>query len=105
MDFYSKHSGYSTEMGLRPQSIGYSLADSPAGLAAWMIDHDPRSYAHIAQLFVGHPFGAITRDDLLDNITLYWFTNSGSRARLGSTEVWDHLPGAGSPNILTYNAG
>ena len=79
-DFYSKHIGYATEMATRPQTIGYSLADSPAGLAAWMLDHDPHSYAHIAQLFAGHPFGAITRDDILDNITLYWLTHTETSA-------------------------
>ena len=91
MDFYTKHTGYSTEMRTRPQTIGYSLADSPAGLAAWMIDHDPRSYAHIAQLFAGHPFGAITRDDLLDNITLYWLTNSGTSS---SRSYWENHHGS-----------
>ncbi len=75
-DFYTKHIGYATEMGTRPQTL-YGVADSPAGLAAWMIDHDGCSYQRIAQLFAGQPFGAITRDDLLDNITLYWLTNTG----------------------------
>jgi pimeloyl-ACP methyl ester carboxylesterase len=69
-------------MGLRPQTL-YGQMDSPVGLAAWMLDHDARSYEHISHLFDGHPFGDLTRDDVLDNITLYWLTNTGiSSARL-----------------------
>jgi len=66
-----------------PQTL-YGLADSPIALAAWMIDHDVTSYGHIARLFVeGEPFGDISRDDILDNITLSWLTNTGvSSARL-----------------------
>jgi pimeloyl-ACP methyl ester carboxylesterase len=66
-----------------PQTL-YGLADSPVALAAWMIDHDVASYGHIAKLFVnGEPYGDITRDDILDNITLSWLTNTGvSSARL-----------------------
>jgi len=72
----SKQRGYATEMGTRPQTL-YGLADSPASLAAWMIDHDGRSYGQVSELFQGHPFGDITRNDVLDNITLYWLTNTG----------------------------
>lgn len=80
--FYTKGIGYATEMKLRPQTLT-GLADSPVGLAAWMIDHDARSYESIARLFDGHPFGAITRDDILDNVTLFWLTNTAiSAARL-----------------------
>ena len=66
-----------------PQTL-YGLADSPIALAAWMIDHDVASYGHIAKLFIdGEPYGALTRDDILDNITLSWLTNTGvSSARL-----------------------
>jgi pimeloyl-ACP methyl ester carboxylesterase len=66
-----------------PQTL-YGLADSPVALAAWMIDHDVTSYGHIAKLFVdGEPYGDLTRDDILDNITLSWLTNTGvSAARL-----------------------
>ena len=66
-----------------PQTL-YGLADSPVALAAWMIDHDVASYGHIAKLFVdGEPYGDLTRDDILDNITLSWLTNTGvSSARL-----------------------
>jgi pimeloyl-ACP methyl ester carboxylesterase len=74
--------GYAQEMANRPQTI-YGMEDSPVGLAAWLIDHDARSYGRIAQLFAGQPFGDITRDDILDNITLYWLTNTAvSSARI-----------------------
>ena len=70
-------------MAAHPQTL-YGLADSPIALAAWMIDHDVASYKHIVKLFVdGTPYGALTRDDILDNITLSWLTNTGvSCARL-----------------------
>ena len=66
-----------------PQTL-YGLADSPIALASWMIDHDVASYGHIARLFIdGEPYGELTRDDILDNITLSWLTNTGvSSARL-----------------------
>ena len=64
----------------RPQTIGYSLAESPVGLAAWLLDHDPHSYEQIAHAFEGHPEGELTRDEILDNITLYWVTNTGASA-------------------------
>jgi pimeloyl-ACP methyl ester carboxylesterase len=80
-DFF-KHIGYAVEMGTRPQTLT-GLADSPVGLAAWIIDHDVRSYERIAGLFAGQPYGDISRDDILDNITLYWLTNTAlSSARL-----------------------
>ncbi len=74
---------FAHQMGLRPQTL-YGLADSPVGLAAYLLDHDARSLAHISELFVdGRPFGDLTRDDILDNITLTWLTNTGvSSARL-----------------------
>ena len=70
-------------MAAHPQTL-YGLADSPVALAAWLIDHDVASYAHIARLFLeGEPYGDLTRDDILDNITLAWLTNTGmSSARL-----------------------
>ena len=75
--------GYFLVQATRPQTIGFGLADSPTGLAAWMIDHDAGSCKRISRLFAGEAFGAITRDDILDNITLYWLTNTGaSSARL-----------------------
>ena len=89
LDFvYKKGVGYAYQMGLRPQSL-YGIADSPIGLAGYLLDHDAASYAHISELFVdGKPFGAITRDDILDNITLTWLTNTGvSSGRL----YWEGL--------------
>jgi pimeloyl-ACP methyl ester carboxylesterase len=66
-------------MSTRPETIGHSLADSPAGLAAWMLDHDALSYGHFSELFVNQrPYGDLSRDDVLDNVTLYWLTNSGA---------------------------
>jgi pimeloyl-ACP methyl ester carboxylesterase len=79
--FYKTGLGYANEMAHRPQTL-YGLEDSPVGLAAWMIDHDARSYELIARVFDGKPEG-LTRDDVLDNITLYWLTNTAvSSARL-----------------------
>ena len=82
LDFFYKHGlGYAQEMGNRPQTL-YAIADSPVGLAAWMLDHDARSYELIARVFDGQPEG-LTRDDILDNVTLYWLTNTAvSSARL-----------------------
>jgi pimeloyl-ACP methyl ester carboxylesterase len=74
---YTKGIGYAVEMGLRPQTL-YGLADSPIALAAWMLDHDAKSYEDISHAFVdGHPVGGLTRDEVLDNITLTWLTNTG----------------------------
>jgi len=79
--FYKQGLGYAQEMKNRPQSI-YGIGDSPVGMAAWMIDHDARSYALIARVFDGQREG-LTRDDILDNATLYWLTNTTiSSARL-----------------------
>jgi pimeloyl-ACP methyl ester carboxylesterase len=73
---YTKGIGYAVEMGLRPQTL-YGLADSPIALAAWMLDHDALSYEDISNAFDGHPVGDLTRDEVLDNITLTWLTNTG----------------------------
>lgn len=79
--FYTQDLAYALEMGTRPQTL-YGIADSPVGLAAWILDHDVRSYELIARVFDGQHEG-LTRDDVLDNITLYWLTNTGvSSARL-----------------------
>jgi pimeloyl-ACP methyl ester carboxylesterase len=78
--FATYHRGYGVIQGTRPQTIGYSLADTPVGLATWLLDHDATTYEHLAQLFAGHPYGAITRDDVLDNTSLYWFTNTATSA-------------------------
>jgi pimeloyl-ACP methyl ester carboxylesterase len=82
LDFFYKHGlGYAQEMASRPQTL-YAIGDSPAGLAAWMLDHDARSLALITRVFDGQSEG-LTRDDVLDNVTLYWLTNTAvSSARL-----------------------
>jgi pimeloyl-ACP methyl ester carboxylesterase len=73
--------GYFVEQATRPQTIGYALLDSPVALAAWMLDHDTDSYSKIARAFVeGKPTGNLTRDHVLDNITLYWLTGTGASA-------------------------
>ena len=83
-DFYRHGLAYAQEMGNRPQTL-YGIADSPVGLAAWMLDHDIRSYGMISRVFDGKTEG-LTRDDVLDNVTLYWLTNTAiSSARL----YWD----------------
>jgi len=73
---FTKGIGYALEMGLRPQTL-YGLADSPIALAAWMLDHDARSLQDIAAAFAGQPVGNLTRDEVLDNLTLTWVTNTG----------------------------
>jgi pimeloyl-ACP methyl ester carboxylesterase len=73
--------GYFLEMATRPQTIGYALLDSPVALAAWLLDHDTDSYYKIARAFVdGQPTGGLTRDNILDNLTLYWLTGTGASA-------------------------
>ena len=80
-DFYTHHLGYAVEMSNRPETL-YALMDSPIGLAAWILDHDKDSYEMIAPAFFGHP-GGLSRDDVLDNITMYWLTKTAvSSARL-----------------------
>ena len=79
--FYTKGLAYAQEMGNRPQTL-YGIADSPIGLAGWILDHDASSYAMMTRVFDGKTEG-LTRDDILDNITFYWLTNTGvSSARL-----------------------
>src|SRR5262249_27513789 len=86
LDFFNKNGlGYAIEMNNRPQTL-YALVDSPIGLASWMIDHDDRSQKMIARSFAGAAEG-LTPDDVLDNVTLYWLTNTAiSSARL----YWDN---------------
>jgi pimeloyl-ACP methyl ester carboxylesterase len=73
--------GYFLEMATRPQTIGYALLDSPVALAAWLLDHDTDSYYKISRAFVdGEPAGNLTRDHILDNITLYWLRGTGASA-------------------------
>jgi pimeloyl-ACP methyl ester carboxylesterase len=86
---FTKGLGYSQEMGLRPQTL-YGLADSPVALAAWMLDHDAFSLEDIAAAFDGQPVGNLTRDEVLDNITFTWVTNTGiSSGRL----YWENTLG------------
>jgi pimeloyl-ACP methyl ester carboxylesterase len=94
--FTASGSGYFLEMATRPQTIGYDLLDSPVALAAWMLDHDTDGYYKIAGAFVdGKPTGNLTRDNILDNITLYWLTGTGVSAARSYWE--DYSPQA--PNL------
>jgi pimeloyl-ACP methyl ester carboxylesterase len=79
--FRSTGFGYFLEQATRPQTIGYALLDSPVALAAWMLDHDTDAYLKISRAFLeGTPAGQLTRDRILDNITLYWLTGTGASA-------------------------
>jgi pimeloyl-ACP methyl ester carboxylesterase len=79
--------GYFLEQATRPQTIGYALLDSPVALAAWLLDHDTDSYYKISRAFVdGQPAGGLTRDHILDNITVYWLTGTGASA---AREYWE----------------
>jgi len=80
-EFRATGAGYFVEQATRPETIGYAFLDSPIALAAWMIDHDTDSYQKIARGFVdGQPSGGLTRDHIVDNITLYWLTGTGASA-------------------------
>jgi len=86
--FQASGFGYFLEMATRPQTIGYAQLDSPVALAAWLLDHDTDSYQKIARAFVdGQPAGNLTRDHVLDNITLYWLTGTGASA---ARSYWDN---------------
>ena len=79
--------GYFLEQSTRPQTIGYALTDSPAALAAWLLDHDTDSYYKISRAFLdGQPSGGLTRETVVDNITLYWLTGTGAPA---AREYWE----------------
>jgi pimeloyl-ACP methyl ester carboxylesterase len=79
--FQRTGNGYFVEQATRPQTIGYALLDSPVALAAWMLDHDTDSYYKISRAFLNEqPAGNLTRDHVLDNITLYWLTGTGASA-------------------------
>jgi len=82
---YAKGVSYAYQMGLRPQTL-YGIADSPVGLAAYLLDHDARSYELIARAFAGQPDG-LTRDDVLDNITLTWLTNTAISSAVSTGSV------------------
>jgi pimeloyl-ACP methyl ester carboxylesterase len=85
--------GYFLEQSTRPQTIGYALLDSPVALAAWMIDHDTDSYDKISRAFLdGRPAGNLTRDSILDNITLYWLTGTAASA---ARTYWENARAAG----------
>jgi pimeloyl-ACP methyl ester carboxylesterase len=97
--------GYFLEQSTRPQTIGYSLLDSPVGLAAWMLDHDTDSYRKISRAFIdGEPAGNLTRDNILDNITLYWLTGTGASAarwywEFGQFLAASHAAGGAPPPV------
>jgi pimeloyl-ACP methyl ester carboxylesterase len=99
-DVYTKGIGYAIQMLLRPQTL-YGIADSPAGLAAWMVDHDARSYEDITHAFVDDsPVGNLTRDEVLDNITLTWFTDTGiSSARLYHENAYGFFDAKGVTSV------
>ena len=91
--------GYYLEQATRPQTIGYALLDSPVALAAWLLDHDTDSYEKISRAFVdGQPTGHLTRDTIVDNITLYWLTGTGASA---ARAYWE----AGRAQALAAAAG
>jgi pimeloyl-ACP methyl ester carboxylesterase len=87
--FQTTGSAYFQEQATRPQTIGYALLDSPVALAAWMIDHDTDAYNKISHAFVdGQPSGGLTRDHVLDDITLYWVTGTGASAARSYWEAY-----------------
>ncbi len=94
-EFMTSGFGYFLEQATRPQTIGYALLDSPLALAAWMLDHDTDAYYKISRAFTdGQPSGRLTRDHILDNITVYWLTGTGASA---ARSYWEHgrAPAAG----------
>jgi pimeloyl-ACP methyl ester carboxylesterase len=97
--------GYFLEQATRPQTIGYALLDSPVALAGWMLDHDTDSYYKIARAFVdGQPSGNLTRDHILDNITVYWLTGTGASAarsywERGQAQARDAAAGQAPPPV------
>jgi pimeloyl-ACP methyl ester carboxylesterase len=99
--FRQSGNGYFVEMATRPQTIGYALLDSPVALAAWMVDHDTDAYYKIARAFVdGQPSGNLTRDHILDNITLYWLTGTGASAARSYWEAYGpDAPAAGQKTL------
>ena len=90
--FRTSGNGYLIEQNTRPQTIGYALLDSPVALAAWMLDHDTDSYYKISRAFLDKdPSGDLTRDNVLDNITLYWLTRTGTTA---ARNYWENTQAA-----------
>jgi pimeloyl-ACP methyl ester carboxylesterase len=87
-EFMTSGFGYFLEQATRPQTIGYALTDSPLALAAWILDHDTDSYYKISRAFTsGQPSGGLTRDHILDNVTMYWLTGTGTSA---ARSYWEH---------------
>jgi pimeloyl-ACP methyl ester carboxylesterase len=100
--FHATGAGYFGEQATRPQTIGYGLLDSPVELAAWMIDHDTDSYYKIASAFVdSKPSGNLTRDHILDNITLYWVTGTGTSAARSYWEEEQEKPNPAQVTVPT----
>jgi pimeloyl-ACP methyl ester carboxylesterase len=98
--FSTSGNGYFIEQATRPQTIGYATLDSPVALAAWMLDHDTDAYYKISRAFVGgQPVGNLTRDHVLDNITLYWLTGTGASA---ARSYWESY---GAPAIASAADG
>jgi pimeloyl-ACP methyl ester carboxylesterase len=90
--FRSSGNGYLIEQNTRPQTIGYALLDSPVALAAWMLDHDTDAYYKISRAVTGgQPSGGLTRDHIVDNITLYWLTSTGASA---ARSYWENTQAA-----------
>jgi pimeloyl-ACP methyl ester carboxylesterase len=101
--FRMSGNGYLIEQNTRPQTIGYALLASPVALAAWMLDHDTDSYVKISRAFLGGPpSGQLTRDQVLDNITLYWLTGTGASAARSyweNTQAAVHAAGKPRPEV------
>jgi pimeloyl-ACP methyl ester carboxylesterase len=95
--FSSTGKGYLVEQSTRPQTIGYALLDSPVALAAWMLDHDTDSYLKISRTFLGGPpSGNLTREHVLDNVSVYWLTGTGESA---ARAYWERANNAGAGRI------
>jgi pimeloyl-ACP methyl ester carboxylesterase len=101
--FRTSGNGYLIEQNTRPQTIGYALLDSPVALAAWMLDHDTDAYYKISRAFTGgQPSGGLTRDHILDNVTLYWLTSTGASAARSyweNTQAAIHAAGQPRPEV------
>jgi pimeloyl-ACP methyl ester carboxylesterase len=103
--FTTEGFGYFLEQSTRPQTIGYALLDSPVALAAWLLDHDTDSYEKISSAFVdGEPTGGLTRESILDNITLYWLSGTGASAarwywELGQAQAKARAAGQAPPEV------
>jgi len=102
-EFRTTGFGYFLEQATRPQTIGYALTDSPLALAAWMLDHDTDAYYKISRAFTsGQPSGGLTRDHVLDNITMYWLTGTGTSAARSYweyTQATAHAAGQAPPEV------